>query len=85
MASVAYLLSMREKAERCGDSGTYRAITADLRRHGFVDEPVALETAVPEPLETAVPKKGRPKLPRCEHGRIVGRCIECEDDGPVAA
>lgn len=88
MASIAYLLSMRDKAKRSGDLGTYRAMTADLRRLGHVDEPrpEAFETAIPEPMETATPKKGgRPKLPRCEHGNIVGRCVECDEDDPVAA
>jgi len=95
MANVAYLLSMREKAVAQGDLGTYRAITADLRRHGYADDDPrtradeGFETAVPDEMERAVPKPkgGRPKLPRCEHGRIVGRCMECEsdDDGPVAA
>lgn len=94
MASIAYLCSMREKAARQGDLGTYRAITADLRRQGYADHPrtpadEGFETAVPEGMETAVPKNkgGRPRKPRCEHGRIVGRCLDCEsdDDGPVAA
>jgi len=88
MASIAYLLSMREKAVAHGDLGTYRAITADLRRHGYADNDPrtrageGFETAVPEGMEQAVPKPkgGRPKLPRCEHGRIVGRCEECRHE-----
>jgi hypothetical protein len=92
MASIAYLLKVRNEADRRGDRGLYRAMSADLERLGYTDHdlgPEAFETAVPEPLEKAVPgpRGGRPKLPRCEHGKIVGRCLDCdaEDDGPVAA
>jgi len=86
MASIAYLLEMRSRAERAGDRGQARALTADLRRQGHADVPVALETAVPEPMEHAVPRKGgRPKLPRCEHGKIVGRCLDCEEIPDAAA
>lgn len=61
-----------------------RAITADLARLGYVEDGVlgrAMETAVPAEMEHAVPPKrgGRPKLPRCEHDQIVGRCAECEE------
>jgi len=95
MANIAYLRSMLEKARRQGDLGTMRAIKADLRRYGYADDDPrtradgGLETAVPGPMEQAVPKSkgGRPRKPRCEHNKIIGRCLDCEadDDGPVAA
>lgn len=83
MASIAYLLEMRDKASMAGDWAQVRSLEADLARVGYVEIPRigGLETAVPSPLETAVLKKGgRPKLPRCEHGKIVGRCVACDED-----
>lgn len=87
MASIAFLLQARAKAERADDLGQARAITADLARLGYVEDGVpgrAMETAVFDPpgMEHAVPppkRGGRPKLPRCEHGKVVGRCVECEE------
>jgi hypothetical protein len=76
------LRGVRAQAHATGDHALAAAMTADLERMGVCDEtiaPVGHETAVPAPMEKAVPKKGgRPKLPRCEHGRIVGRCEECD-------
>lgn len=45
----------------------------------------SVEIAVPvDELERAVPDKprrgGRPKLPRCEHNNIVGRCDACDEE-----
>jgi hypothetical protein len=74
---VAMLRGVRAQARVTGDRALVAAMTADLERMGVRDD-APLETVVPEPREKAVPRKGgRPKLPRCEHGRIVGRCDEC--------
>lgn len=71
------LRGVRAQAHATGDRSLAAAMTADLERMGVRDD-AALETVVPEPMEKAVPRKGgRPKLPRCEHGNIVGRCGEC--------
>lgn len=124
MNQAEYLLAERAKASALGDRGVYQAITADLRRIGYV-EPAA--EAAPEPPppapapervetdtgretttvqapERAVPQAptparkpaterrgraksakknrgGRPPLPRCQHGRIVGRCGKCKTAG----
>lgn len=76
------LKGVRDQAHVLGDHSLEAAMTADLGRMGVRDEPesvTGLETVVPELLEYAVPRKaGRPKLPRCEHDRIIGRCDECE-------
>ena len=80
--TVADRLAVRERARALGDLNLVRACNADLARYGYREEP--LETAVVIPLpERVVPgkaRRGRPKLPRCEHGRIVGRCLDCEPD-----
>jgi hypothetical protein len=77
------LRGARDQARVLGDRSLEAAMTADLERMGVRDEPepvTGLETVVPELLEFAVPRKsGRPKLPRCEHNMIVGRCPECGD------
>lgn len=67
MASVAYFLAMREKAEALGDKGQVKAINADLARLGYVDTPqpetTGSETTALEMPERAVPdrpRRGRP-------------------------
>jgi hypothetical protein len=76
---VRMLRGVRDQAHAIGDRSLEAAMTADLERMGIRDASVEFETAVPEPLELAVPRKGgRPKLPRCEHDMIVGRCPECD-------
>lgn len=83
-------LAMRDYARGIGDVSLERACNADLARCGYRDappvrEPEPLETVVPDPqeVERAVPpaprRGGRPKLPRCEHNNIVGRCPACEE------
>lgn len=55
MASIAYLLSCRAKAQAAGDRGQVRAINADLARLGYADtapRPEAPEA--PEPTEAPV-------------------------------
>lgn len=41
------------------------------------DEQGGVATASPE---TKTNKGGRPKLPRCEHGNVADRCVECQED-----
>ena len=71
MATVAYLLAMREKAQGLDDRGQVKAINADLARLGYVDsgyqtEPLpetARETTALQMPEQAVPerpRRGRP-------------------------
>lgn len=81
MPTKEYLLRERERFRRT-DPGMFRALTADLARLGHHDMPQPdQETAIPDDMERAVPRKaGRPKLPRCEHDRIIGRCVECEEE-----
>lgn len=75
-------LAERARARSLGDLSLERACNADLARYGYRDD--APETVVPDPgeMERAVPPQprrgGRPKLPRCEHDQIVGRCLACE-------
>jgi len=71
-------LKMRAYARATGDVSLERACNADLARYGYLETARADDTGV----ERAVPggaSRGRPKLPRCEHGRIVGRCVDCEE------
>lgn len=80
---AAMLRGVRDQAHAMGDHALAAAMAADLKRMGIRDPvPVAgFETAVPVPLETVVPRKGgRPRLPRCVHGSILGRCGECDHD-----
>lgn len=80
-------LVMREYARQTGDRNLEMSCNADLFRNGYRDETPRrgepLETAVPDvEMERAVPpskRGGRPKLPRCEHDQIVGRCPACEE------
>jgi hypothetical protein len=88
--TVADRLLMRERARGIGDVGLESACNADLSRLGYREEidaavDAVMETAVPDlELERAVPEKprrgGRPKLPRCEHNNIVGRCAACDEE-----
>jgi hypothetical protein len=79
-------LAMRERARGIGDANLERACNADLALNGYRDEN-ALETTVDptDGFERAVPPQpkrgGRPKLPRCEHNNIIGRCLECSEEG----
>ena len=43
-----------------------------------LESPQEGEVAVLE--EEPRPKGGRPKLPRCEHGNITDRCVECNPE-----
>jgi hypothetical protein len=83
-------LAAKIRATARGDAGIARCMTVELERMGnphLLEQavPPAMErperddreTADPPPMETR--KGGRPKLPRCEHGQIVGRCVDCED------
>lgn len=80
-------------AKARGDVGMARCMAVELQRMGdrpleVADPPPAekvvpalRETTDPAPLERAVPSRGgRPKMPRCEHGQIAARCVECNDD-----
>jgi hypothetical protein len=62
-------LKARDRALSIGDVHLARAVTADLLRIGYREQPEPLETTVPEPLETAVParpRRGRPPKPQDE-------------------
>jgi len=55
------------------------------RVHAAPVEESPMETTVTEEsMEHAVPpapkKRGRPPKPRCEHGKLVGRCLDCEEE-----
>lgn len=67
MASIAFFLAERARAQRQGDMGQVRAINADLARLGYVDpkpRPEAVsEPEEPEPMETrpaALPERAVP-------------------------
>jgi hypothetical protein len=82
-ATVVDRLAMRKYARGIGDASLERACNADLARYGYRDD--APETTQADVLpERAVPpapqRAGRPKLPRCEHNNIVGRCDACEEE-----
>jgi len=93
MSQVQLLLATRADALRRGDRSVYREMDFQLQRLGvFVGpepypfpplDPAALaqvETATVEMPERAVPpkKRGRPPKPRCEHGKIPERCLDCQ-------
>lgn len=79
--TVTDRLSMRERARALGDRNLERACNADLARYGYRDEPeTTTAEALPERAVPERPKRGRPPRPRCEHGRIADRCIECEEE-----
>ena len=80
-------LDARARARASGDHNLARALTADLARYGIVDTVVPVETAgglettaIRAP-ERAVPQNrgGRPRLPRCEHGKTPGKCRNCPE------
>ena len=78
---IQMFLQTRARARVLGDMNLERCMNVELQRLGYRDQPI--ETAVPDrdEFERAVPQKGgRPKLPRCEHGKIVGRCVDCDED-----
>jgi len=53
-----------------------RVRTATGLETGAVRAP---ERAIPKPKPSAPKRKGgRPPLPRCPHGHIVGRCSKCK-------
>jgi hypothetical protein len=55
-----------------------RAMDVELSRMGALETPEGpdtLERAVPES-----PKRGRKPKPRCEHGQIAERCVECNPE-----
>lgn len=73
---------MRAKARAVGDAGVVRMTDVELGRLGALETTEAvneMETVVPER-----PKRGRKPKPRCEHGQIAERCIECNDELAVA-
>lgn len=74
-------LAARDDAKRRGDWGVYRAMSVELDQLGYADREtttaVAPERATPRP---PAKRRGRPPRPRCEHGQIVGRCLECEEE-----
>jgi hypothetical protein len=69
---VEYYQRIRDDAVARGDFGVARAVSADLRRWGVPES----SSSTTEPR----PKGGRPKLPRCEHGRIADRCLDCQQE-----
>lgn len=85
MADSAYLRAMHARAVAQGDVAQARALEADLERTGASSTPgrsYGLETAVVPMPDAAVPpvkRAGRPPKPRCEHGQIVGRCLDCDE------
>ena len=88
--TVRDALQRREYARRSRDTALERACNADLARFGYDDQSAlghvrqqeTTVATVPE-QEQAVPpapKRGRRPLPRCEHGQIADRCIECNQE-----
>ncbi len=67
--NIAYYQGERDRALARGDINQANAISADLKRWG-----VRAETNGKQQRRG----RGRPPKPRCEHGRIVGRCNACE-------
>ncbi len=81
---VAEAHGLRQRAQAVGDRNMEAAMDHELERMGIAAKPAPAptETATPPPMTTAVPPKpkprgGRPKLPRCPHGNIEGRCGKC--------
>lgn len=88
-------LGVRAQARALGDRGLEDAMNADLARIGYIDpgtveriETAAHETTAVRAPERAVPQRtaprekrtgGRPKLPRCEHGKTPGHCAKCKE------
>lgn len=70
MNKISYYQQVRDDAVARGDFGVARAVSADLRRWGVSEETSTTTGEVKR-------KGGRPKLPRCEHGRIADRCEDC--------
>jgi hypothetical protein len=74
-------LSDRAKARAAGDHNMVHALNVELNRIGY-REPVQETTRADEELEQAVPvkpRRGRQPKPRCEHGRIPDRCLDCNE------
>lgn len=72
-SKVAYYVQLRDNALAKGDIGIVRAVNADLVRWG---ESKQVRWSIEE---TAPKKRGRPPKPRCEHNKIPGRCLDCEE------
>jgi hypothetical protein len=66
MATIAWLLQQRAKAEGQRDRGTVKAINADLARLGYVETLPEAASAVMETTALAMPERAVPK-------RSVGR------------
>ena len=79
------LLTDRERALEEQDWNRYRCRTQELAQIGHVDMPAtapvehAVASAAPEMVVPAK-RRGRPPRPRCEHGTIADRCVECNEE-----
>jgi hypothetical protein len=94
MNQAELYLATQADALRRGDRGVWQEMAFQLKRMGVDTDPpesfppldptalARIETTMVTMPERAVPekKRGRPPKPRCEHGKIVGRCLDCEDD-----
>lgn len=80
--TVRDALALREYARRSGDINLERACNADLARYGHQDAPETTQAVIvgQEQAVPPAPRRGRRPLPRCEHGQIADRCIECQED-----
>lgn len=80
---VRMFLQERDRARARGDLGVIRSLTVELERLGV---PPTATMADPSgkhataATNTDKRKPGRPKLPRCEHGGVMERCPECNDE-----
>jgi hypothetical protein len=74
-------LQERENARARSDSGVERCMNVELARMGYRDVPIRAETTTVEPKENTGQPRPRPKRPkpRCEHGQVPDRCVDCNE------
>lgn len=83
---IEMFLRERDRAIVRQDYGVIRSLTADLRRLGVPDNatlahPRGAPARVPQNGEKASEKpRNGAKPPKCEHGSVAERCVECNPE-----
>ena len=76
---IAMFTERRNQARAMGDWTLVHNCDVELATLGVFE---TVDTA-PSTMERAVPAKarrGRPRLPRCEHGLVLARCPDCSPE-----
>jgi hypothetical protein len=68
----------RARARAHGDAGMARMASVELARLGELE--TTQDTTLLETVTPVAPRRGRKPKPRCEHGQIADRCVDCDPD-----